>query len=177
MSQPDRQDQGQSKVSGVGQQVKQATDKLKTQWLNLSGRNKIIAVCVGVLCLFLLWRLVGGGGSSYTPDTLRSLVQKDLNGTKKQLEETWITVTGKVDKAAYLPDGAFLVAKNTSVIALSSDSDKFTVEGYFEGPKSGGVETNSLSRGDTVTIKGKVDIVADKVIGIKQCEIVSTRRK
>ena len=39
------------------------------------------------------------------------------------------------------------------------------------------IATTSLSRGDTVTIKGKVDIVADKVIGMKQCEIVSMRRR
>ena len=186
MSQPEWQSQVQNKAREAGQkvrdfaqseQVKQTTDKLKTRWLGLSGRNKIIVVCVGLLCLYLVWHMIGGGGSSYTVDALASVVTKDSKAAKKQLEATWITVTGSVDRAAYLPDGGLLIPQNTSCIKLSSQSDTFSVEGFFEGPKSGGVETDSLSRGDTVTIKGKVDIVGDNVVGLHQCTIASVRRR
>lgn len=186
MSQPDWQNQVQSKAREAGQkvrdfaqseQVKQTTDKLKTRWLSLSGRNKAIVVCLVVLCLTLLWRAIGGGGPSYTPDTLLSLVEQDSNAAKDRLESTWITVTGNVQDAEYLRDGGLLIAKNTSAIRFSSRSSDFGVEAFFEGPESGGIETNSLSRGDTVTVKGKVDVVSGRVIGLRQCTIVSASQR
>jgi hypothetical protein len=67
--------------------------------------------------------------------------------------------------------------KDSSISVLSSRSKTFTVQVVYGGSKSGGVETESVLRGDTITFKGKVEVVSTKAVGLNQGKIVSLRHR
>lgn len=162
---------------------------LACYWKRLTNALRFASIG-GIACLLLLWWVIGGG-PSYTPDTLLSLVQADSEAAEKNLTSTWITVTGTVESSGYSQEGLFggmslhddqmsmsPVLKDTGSIVLSSRSESFKVSALFKGPRSGGVDINSLSRGDTVTIKGKVGIVSEEAGALlSECTIVSVRRQ
>ena len=149
------------------------TDRLQWQsklayliawWQTLSRQKKGAIVCCGFALLYM-WRNSSNIGA-YSPEKLETLISKDVDAAKKQLEETWITVTGPVYGAAYFKKPSLFVRENTSEMAISHESKEFKVAVRFEGSKSGGIEIESLSRGDIVTVKGKVDQIDRKQGGL-----------
>jgi hypothetical protein len=111
MLQPDQPNQVQSNVHEVGQkirdvaqseQVRQATDKLKSRWLSLNARNKVIVICIGILGLLLFWRLLFGSSSNQiTAESLQSVFDTNANAASKKYDDQILVITGKVKEVAF----------------------------------------------------------------------------
>jgi molecular chaperone DnaK len=164
-----------SKISECRSQI----ESLKAEIAELSemGKGQLITpkritiTAAVVLVLFVLVAFRWAFPGPYTAASLWEMTKEQAD----ELEGAWITVEGEVTRAQYFPDGAplMLLQKNKSMILMQNNSGEGEVFFEFDGPESNGIRIDSLGRGDSVIVRGKVYVGSEHSVGLRLCELLS----